>query len=87
MRRILAALSVGAVVATGALITAAPAQASTADCVGYLHDVGYTVGYEAASACEIAEFQLGGAVLCNALLQNLGVAERHAVNACTLGAS
>lgn len=82
-KRLLPRASAAFLAATGLLgwlmVAATPAQASAADCQRYLTDRGYKLTDDRINACAN-----DNGIWCIVFLQNSGVPERHAKNACDL---
>ncbi|GGX54896.1 hypothetical protein [Streptomyces fructofermentans] len=80
MKRALAAAGLTAAAVVVPLMTAAPAQASAADCRNYLASRGYVVGPKVTAAC--AQTGLTGYQACVQRLLNIDVRSEHALIAC-----
>lgn len=77
--------AVGLVVAGTAvpLMTAAPAQATAAQCTSYLQSKGYLVGARIKHGCEIGDGSTGlDVAACKGYLAAIGVRSEHTGEAC-----
>ncbi|MFJ6938857.1 hypothetical protein [Streptomyces sp. NPDC101132] len=84
-KRAFGVLAATLVAAALPIVAAPPASASSFDCMGYLRNLGYTVGPKVKAACDIgADDNISGLdnVICQLHLENIGVRRAHAYTAC-----